>query len=269
MSIIKKIGAFIASRALYLALGIFLATGFAAYATWDQARTTANPGELTETNWNEIVTMIENGITNASNLTTGTVPNARLDADLQDLADGSLSGSKVGAGINGDNITDGSVDSSEIQDNTLTASDLAPNSCGNSEMIDSPTFSSVTASVSFLYSDINLKKDIQVIPNALDKILQLEGVSFEWKDEEKNSGINLGLIAQDVEKIFPELVSTNETTELKSVQYGNLVAPLVEAIKEQQKQIEELKQEIEILKNAVAQNITQLEAIAREKANKK
>ncbi|MCK4540153.1 hypothetical protein KAU09_03300 [Candidatus Parcubacteria bacterium] len=81
---------------------------------------------------------------NASNLTAGIVSNARLDADLQDLADGSLSGSKVGAGINGDNIANGTIDSSEIQDNTLTASDLAANACGNSEMIDSPSFSSIT-----------------------------------------------------------------------------------------------------------------------------
>ena len=102
----------------------------------------------------------------------------------------------------------------------------------------------------FLYSsDKRLKKDIQIIPSALDKVLQLEGISFQWKDEGKGSGINLGLIAQDVEKVFPELVSTNENTGLKSLQYGNLVAPLVEAIKEQQKQIEELKQEIEKLKN--------------------
>ena len=98
----------------------------------------------------------------------------------------------------------------------------------------------------FLYSsDENLKKNIQKIPNALGKILQLEGVLFEWK---KNDNAGVGLIAQDVEKVLPAIVSTDENTGLKSVQYGNLVAPLIEAVKEQQKQIDELKQEIERLK---------------------
>ncbi|MBU4125295.1 hypothetical protein KJ812_03235, partial [Patescibacteria group bacterium] len=83
MRIIKKIGAFtrrllknffcklliflrqgagfIASRALYLALGIFLASSFAVYATWEQAQT-GGSGELTEANWNELVAMIESEI---------------------------------------------------------------------------------------------------------------------------------------------------------------------------------------------------------------
>jgi len=58
----------------------------------------------------------------------------------------------------------------------------------------------------------------------------------------------VGLIAQDLEQVFPELVHTNPQTGLKSVQYGNLVAPLIEAIKEQQKMIETMKIEIEKLK---------------------
>ena len=112
-----------------------------------------------------------------------------------------------------------------------------------------PASTSVLSTVyatQFLYSsDESLKKNIQVIPDALDKVLKLEGVSFQWKDGDEKS---LGLIAQDVEKILPELVKTNSETGLKSVEYGNLVAPLIEAIKEQQKQINELKNEIENLK---------------------
>ena len=97
-------------------------------------------------------------------------------------------------------------------------------------------------------SDRRLKKNIELIPSALDKVLKLEGITFEWRDEARGEGTNLGLIAQDVEKVFPELVSTNEDTGLKSIQYSNLVAPLIEAVKEQQSQIEELKREIEKLK---------------------
>lgn len=95
-------------------------------------------------------------------------------------------------------------------------------------------------------SDINLKENIKPLQNSLSKILQLKGVSFDWKNSNKNQ---IGLIAQDVEKIFPELVSSSADTKLKSVQYANLVAPLIEAVKEQQTQIEELKKEVEILKN--------------------
>ena len=62
MIAIKKIGAFIASRALYFMLGLLIAVGATyVYATWDQART-GDSGELSEPNWNELVTMIENNI---------------------------------------------------------------------------------------------------------------------------------------------------------------------------------------------------------------
>ncbi|MEA2113000.1 MAG: tail fiber domain-containing protein [Patescibacteria group bacterium] len=99
-------------------------------------------------------------------------------------------------------------------------------------------------------SDIRLKKDIAELDSSLSKILQLKGVSFKWKDEEaRGDSVNIGLIAQDVEKVYPELVMTDEETGLKSIQYSNLVAPLIEAIKEQQKQIDELKNEIKLLKS--------------------
>lgn len=100
-----------------------------------------------------------------------------------------------------------------------------------------------------LWSDRSMKKDIEELEGSLGKILNLKGVSFKWKDEENGIGEDIGLIAQDVEKIYPEIVSTDEKTGLKAVQYSNLVAPLIEAIKEQQQQINELKNEIEILKN--------------------
>ena len=81
-----------------------------------------------------------------------------------------------------------------------------------------------------------MKNNIRPIQNALEKIGNLNGVSFEWKKDGKKS---IGLIAQDVEKVLPELVSTDSNTGLKSLSYGNLVAVLIEATKEQQKQIKE------------------------------
>ncbi len=114
----------------------------------------------------------------------------------------------------------------------------------------SPTFKltvggSVGALSFFYTSDKNLKDNIKPLNDSLDKVLSLEGVSFNWKDDGRAS---VGLIAQDVEKVYPELVNTNPENGLKSVEYGNLVAPLIEAIKEQQKEIEILKSEIEVIK---------------------
>lgn len=93
-------------------------------------------------------------------------------------------------------------------------------------------------------SDRRLKENIYSLSSSLDKIKQLEGVSFNWK---KNGRVDLGFIAQDVEKIFPELVHTNSVTSIKTLEYANLTAPIVEAIKEQQKQIDEQKKLIEEL----------------------
>ena len=77
-------------------------------------------------------------------------------------------------------------------------------------------------------SDIKLKENIKTIENSLDKVLQLRGVEFDWKETKDSS---IGLIAQEVEEVLPELV--HETDDIKSVSYGNITAVLIEAIKEQ------------------------------------
>lgn len=97
-------------------------------------------------------------------------------------------------------------------------------------------------------SDVRLKTGIKPIEGALDKILALEGVTYGWKDPNASKKRQIGLIAQDVEKQFPELVATDENG-MKSVAYSNMVAPLVEAVKEQQKEIEELRAEVRKLRN--------------------
>lgn len=100
----------------------------------------------------------------------------------------------------------------------------------------------------FYLSDQSLKKNIAPLQGSLSKILQLKGVSFDWKESGRS---NIGLIAQDVEKVYPELVQTDKNTGLKSVEYGNLVAPLIEAVKEQQKQIEDLKAQVNSLQSKI------------------
>ena len=221
---------------------------------------------------------------NASQLTSGTVPNARLDADLQDLADGTLSASKVqygtyfittagtngqfwksdgsGAGLwaadryNSAFDTEAEIDAAVADNGYLTSGDNLGNHSATSNLdMNNRNITEVNNIYAdeFIYiSDKSFKDNVRPVENALDKILKLEGIVFEWK---KNGETNLGLIAQDVELVFPDLVVTDEETGLKAVKYGNLVSPLIEAIKEQQvqaenqqKQIEELKLEIEKLK---------------------
>ena len=84
--------------------------------------------------------------------------------------------------------------------------------------------------------------NVVTIENALDKILSLRGVEYDRKDKENKHEV--GLIAQEVEKVVPEVVSYSDALDLKSVSYGNIVGILVEAIKEQQSQINELKNTI-------------------------
>ena len=73
----------------------------------------------------------------------------------------------------------------------------------------------------------------------MSKLLQLNGVTFNWKKDDRPS---VGVIAQEVEKVFPELV--NETENFKTVNYDGLIGLLIEAIKEQQQQIDELKKQV-------------------------
>jgi hypothetical protein len=88
-------------------------------------------------------------------------------------------------------------------------------------------------------SDIKIKKDIKTIENALEKVKSLRGVSFTRIGTDIK---NVGVIAQEVEAVVPELV--RESDGLKSVAYGNITALLIEAIKEQSKKIEELENKL-------------------------
>ena len=96
-------------------------------------------------------------------------------------------------------------------------------------------------------SDIKLKENIEIIPNALEKVSQIRGVTFTRNDQEDKEKRHAGVIAQEVEKVLPEVVMEGNDG-IKSVAYGNLVSLLIEAIKEQQEQINNLTDEINKLK---------------------
>ena len=87
------------------------------------------------------------------------------------------------------------------------------------------------------YSDVRVKENIQDIDNALDKVTQLRGVEYNKIGSGEKS---IGVIAQEIQKILPEVVQEDQDGML-GVAYGNITAVLIEAIKEQQKQIDELK----------------------------
>ncbi|MES2649624.1 MAG: tail fiber domain-containing protein [Bacteroidota bacterium] len=92
-------------------------------------------------------------------------------------------------------------------------------------------------------SDERFKQDINLIDNALEKVMQLNGYEYYWKPElQKDSAMQIGLIAQNVEKVLPQLVVTDKEGS-KSVAYQNMVPVLIEAIKELQQQVEILKRQ--------------------------
>lgn len=103
----------------------------------------------------------------------------------------------------------------------------------------------VTANGYFHSSDVRLKSNIITSPG-LSLIERLRGVTFDWKSDGSSSA---GVIAQEVEQILPSAVYT-DANGMKSVDYDQLIAPMIEAIKEQQEEIETLKRQIEELKAA-------------------
>ena len=87
-------------------------------------------------------------------------------------------------------------------------------------------------------SDENLKTNIRTIEDPLAKVVQIRGVNFDWKETQRPS---LGVIAQEVERVLPELVTDNGT---KTVNYNGLIGLLIETVKEQQKQIDTLSERL-------------------------
>jgi hypothetical protein len=107
------------------------------------------------------------------------------------------------------------------------------------------------------WSDARLKENIKPLENNLNRILLLRGVSYNMKKEFYNisdqemlskamneNKIDFGFLAQEIKEVFPEVVSLDSTTNYYSVNYVKLIPVLIEAVKEQQAQIEELKKQI-------------------------
>jgi len=126
-------------------------------------------------------------------------------------------------------------------------SEIRVNNVKNETGTGAPTFPNgavvtgiMTATDFNTTSDASLKTNINVIDSAIDKIVKINGVSFDWKETGNSSA---GVIAQEVEQVFPQVINEGEGG-IKSVNYNGLIGLLIEAVKEQNKIILELKQQI-------------------------
>ena len=124
-----------------------------------------------------------------------------------------------------------------------TSGTMSSEFVSSTKMYFNPSTGKLNATSFNSLSDVFSKENIKTLDNAISKILMMRGVSFTWKGTEDKS---IGLIAQEVEQIIPEVVSTSEDG-IKSVSYDSIIGLLIEGIKEQQQTIEQMKNSINIL----------------------
>jgi len=226
----------------------------------------------TQTLTNKTISGTNNTLSNIANasLTNSTISGISLGSNLATLTIGTgLSGTSynggsavtiansgvtsnvAGTGISVSGAT-GAVTIS-IGQAVSTSSNVQFNSIGVG-MAASATAGRIDATndvVAFSSSDIRFKENIKPIENAIDKIKKISGNTYDWKEENKiehgYEGNDVGVIAQEIEAVLPQLVQTRESG-YKAVKYDKLVALLIEGIKEQQIQINDMKVEIESLK---------------------
>jgi len=118
-------------------------------------------------------------------------------------------------------------------------------------------------------SDIRLKENISPLSNVLDKFNSIQPVYFDFKDKQSHpAGKHIGFIAQEIEKPFPELISSDSKGFL-SVEYQNMTAVLFQAVKEQQLQVDKQQQQIEELIAANKALLDRLNKLEESNMNKK
>ena len=180
--------------------------------------------------------MNNNAITNGAGYTTNV---------------GDITGVTAGAGMSGGG-TSGTVTITNAAPNIVqtTVSGSSGSCTGNAATATNLTSGNKTISGNLTatgnvtaYSDRKLKDNLEVIPDALAKVASLTGYTYDRIDVERSR--QSGIIAQDVQKVLPEVVTNHIDTETKeetlSVAYGNMVGLLIEAIKELKAEVEELK----------------------------
>lgn len=175
----------------------------------------------------------------ASNL-TGTVPTARLasgTANDTTFLRGDSTWATSGATITDDTSTN----ANRYPTFTSSASGiLNAANVSSTKLYFNPSTGILNATTVNSLSDRNKKTNVRPIENPVALVQRLQGVRFDWIENNKSS---IGLIAQEVEEVIPEVVETDEDG-TKTLSYGNIIGVLIEAIKEQQIRIEELENKL-------------------------
>lgn len=141
-----------------------------------------------------------------------------------------------GASVTNDTSTNSDNFFLTLADNQ-TSGFLSASIVSSTKLYYNPSTGQLNATNVNSLSDVRKKQNIKTIENSIDKVTNLRGVSFEWLDTHL---VSIGVIAQEVEQVVPEVVSTSTSGE-KSVNYGALVGLLIEAIKEQNIRIKKLE----------------------------
>lgn len=140
--------------------------------------------------------------------------------------------------VTDDNVTDATR---YILFDEDTSGNVSSVNVSSTKLTFKPSSGTLSATKFTSLSDKTQKTDIQPILNALNIVKKLQGVKYKFIDSPDE--LSIGVIAQEIEKVLPEVVST-DSNGIKSVSYGNIVGLLIEAIKEQQIRIEELEEKI-------------------------
>jgi hypothetical protein len=200
------------------------------------------------------------GVVTSGNILNGTILNEDINASagiaVSKLAASTISGITLGNNLNslsfgsyltaGSSYNGSSSVSVSVAGTTLNTGDtlVARNASGDFSA-GSINCSYLTASFTVealdfnSTSDLNLKTNVNTIENSLDIVNSLRGVSFDWK---VNGNKSYGVIAQELEEVLPDLVTTKDN---KSVNYNGLVGVLIQAVKELSAEVEELKKKIQ------------------------
>jgi len=191
---------------------------------------------------------------------SSTDTNTDTNTTYSTATSGTLGLVKIGYGENGKNypveLSSGKmfvnvpwVDTNTDTDTTYTAGNGLTLTGTEFKMSGSYTGDFTASGDVTAYSDERLKSNITTIEDALDKVKAMRGVMFD-KTNSLTGELrqSTGVIAQETEEVLPEVVHNDDNTGYKSVAYGNIVGVLIEAIKEQQSQIEDLTKEVEFLK---------------------